>query len=64
MSINTKIVKVNDVYSVTMCANGYVVEITGRDVQENWSTSKLICTSMAELIELLGEINSMDKENS
>lgn len=64
MSINTKIVKVNDVYSVTMCANGYVVEITGRDAQENWSTSKLICTSMAELIELLGEINSMDKENS
>lgn len=64
MSINTKIVKVNDVYSVTMCANGYVVEITGRDAKENWSTSKLICTSMAELIELLGEINSMDKENS
>lgn len=64
MSINTKIVKVNDVYSVTMCANGYVVEITGRDAQENWSTSKLICTSMAELIELLGEIDSMDKENS
>jgi hypothetical protein len=64
MSINTKIVKVNDSYSVTMCANGYVVEITGRDSQENWSTAKIICTSMAELITLLGEIDSMDKENS
>jgi len=64
MSLNTKIAKVNDSYSVTMCANGYVVEISGRDANENWSTAKIICTTMAELITLLGEIDSMDKENS
>lgn len=62
MSINTKIVKVNDTYSVTMCANGYVVEISGRNADDAWCSTKLICTSISELYDLILEIDKMDKE--
>ena len=34
--------KVNDTYTITDCSNGYMIEITGENANEEWITSKVI----------------------
>ena len=54
--------KVNDSFSVNMYDNGFMFEISGRDHAEDWSTSKILCTSVEELVELIKEATAMEKD--
>ena len=58
----TKMAKVNDSFSVNMYDNGFMFEISGRDHAEDWSTSKILCTSVEELVELIKEATAMEKD--
>jgi len=61
--ILTKLSKVNDSITVYRCDNGWMVEIGGRDKKDDWTTSKMLCTTENELIELIKEYNQMTIEN-
>jgi len=56
----TKLVKVNDSFSVNRYDNGWMVEISGRDKKEDWKTAKIMCNTEEELIALIKEYNSME----
>ena len=50
-----------DLLTITVCVNGYMVEINGRDSTHDWVVSKIICNSMQEVVDLINEISSMPK---
>lgn len=54
--------KVNDNFSVNMYDNGFMFEISGRDHAEEWSTAKILCTSVEELVALIKEATEMEKD--
>ena len=44
-----------------MYDNGFMVEVGGRDKKDDWKTSKVMITTVDELIELVREITTMDR---
>jgi hypothetical protein len=60
--ISDKLSKVNDSFTVNVYDNGYMLEISGRDVLENWSQAKVIVTSLEDLVTLIKEVTEMERE--
>ena len=53
--IGDKLVKVSDSFTVYRYDNGYCIEISGRDKEEDWATAKVVCTSFEDLNLLVKE---------
>lgn len=62
MKLNEKLEKVNDNFSVYMYDNGFMLEISGRSEDGEWSTAKILCKDMDELIDLINEATVMERD--
>lgn len=62
MKVSNKLAKVNDNAIVHFLDNGFMVEISGRDSKDNYATSKILCTTVQNLYEILDEISKMEKD--
>lgn len=62
MKLEDKVSKVNDNFTVYMYDNGYMLEISGRDSNENWVTAKVLCKDIDELIALIKEASATDRD--
>ncbi len=60
--ISDKLSKVNDNFSVNMYDNGYMLEIGGRNKDDDWATAKIMCNSIEELTTLIKEASAMERE--
>lgn len=60
--ISDKLSKVNDNFNVYMYDNGYMLEISGRNKDEDWATAKILVTSIEELTALIREASDMDRD--
>jgi len=60
--ISDKLTKVNDSFTINMYDNGYMLEIGGRDGNEEWKTAKITTGSVEELAELIKEASEMERE--
>lgn len=60
--ISDKLNKVNDSFTINMYDNGFMMEIGGRDNEDNWSQAKIMVTSLEELNALIKEASEMDRE--
>jgi hypothetical protein len=60
--ISDKLNKVNDSFTINMYDNGFMMEIGGRDHEDNWTQSKIMVTSLEELNALMKEASEMDRE--
>ena len=41
----SKLSKVNESFTVNRYDNGYMIEVSGRDEENDWKTVKLLCSS-------------------
>jgi hypothetical protein len=55
-----KLKAVSDSISVNRYDNGWMVEVTGRNVDGDWKTLKILCTSEEDLISLVSEYNKKE----
>ena len=53
-----KLSKVNESITINRYDNGWMVEIGGRNVENEWATSKVICNTESEVLDLIREYNS------
>ena len=60
--ISDKLVKVNESFSVYMYDNGFMVEVSGRDKEEEWASVKLLVADLNELSALIKEVTEMDRD--
>lgn len=58
----SKLNKVSESITVNRYDNGWMVEISGRNKENDWATSKLLCTNEEELIALIKDYNAMELE--
>ena len=54
-----KLVKVNDNFTINRYDNGYMVEVSGRDGENDYKTAKVMCSTEAELFEVIKEAINM-----
>ena len=58
-----RLAKVNENISINRYDNGWMVEIGGRDDENDWKTTKTLCTTEEEVIALIKEWNTKDLDN-
>lgn len=59
----SKLAKVNETINVNRYDNGWMVEVGGRDDEDNWTTAKILCNSEDEVIDIIKEWNTMEIES-
>lgn len=59
--VSDKLVKVNENFTVNMYDNGYMIEVSGRTDGDDWKTSKILVSSVDELIAVIKEITAMER---
>ncbi len=62
MKLDDKLVKCNDHFTVYMYDNGFMVEVGGRDGDDEWVTAKVLCQDFAELSALIKEATEMERD--
>ena len=55
-----KLSKVNESITVNRYDNGWMVEVGGRDHDNDWKTSKILCGTEEEMLAVIKEWNSME----
>jgi hypothetical protein len=55
-----KLSKVNENITINRYDNGWMVEVGGRDDENDWKTAKILCNTEEEMISVVREWNSMD----
>ena len=60
--ISDKLVKINDSFTINLYDNGYMLEISGRDNFEQWTTAKILVNSLEDLVALIKEATDMERD--
>ena len=55
-----KLAKVNDSFTINRYDNGWMVEVSGNNKKDDWSTVKVVCNTEEDLVALIKEYNTMD----
>ena len=61
--ISEKIAKVNESFTINRYDNGFMIEVGGRDYNDDWKTSKIIVETEDDLITLVREAVNLPKED-
>ena len=60
MSKLSKLSKVNESITLNRYDNGFMVEVGGRDNENDWKTAKILCNTEEEMMAVVREWNSME----
>ena len=58
-----KLAKVNESITINRYDNGFMVEVGGRDDDNEWKNAKILCTTEDEMLAVVKEWNTMDLDN-
>jgi hypothetical protein len=59
----SKLSKVNESFTINRYDNGFMVEVGGRDDDNDWKNCKVMCSTEAELFEVIKEALSMELDS-
>lgn len=58
-----KLDKVGECVNVYFYDNAYMVEVNGKDQNDDWTTVKLVCRDLAEVQSILEEVETLPRDN-
>ena len=61
MKISEKLKKINGGLTVNLYDNGYMVEVSGRDFDDDYTDVKIVCLSLQEINDIVAEAVEMEK---
>jgi hypothetical protein len=61
MKISNKLVKINGSLNVNLYDNGYMVEVSGRDSDDEYTEVKIVCMTVKEINDLIAEAVEMER---
>jgi hypothetical protein len=62
-TISEKLTKVNDSFSVNMYDNGFMLEIGGRNTENDYKNVKLMCSTLDQLLTAITEAVNMERDD-
>jgi len=62
MSKLSKLSKVNESITINRYDNGFMVEVGGRNEDDDWKTAKVLCNTEEEMLAVVQEWNTMEVE--
>lgn len=61
--ISDKLTKVNESFQIYMYDNAYMIEVSGRDSENEYKTVKLMVPTLEQLQVLIKETTEMDRDD-
>jgi hypothetical protein len=61
--VSDKLIKVNENFSINRYDNGFMIEVSGRNKKGDYTTAKILVSSVEELVALVRETCEMDLDN-
>ena len=61
MNLSDKLTKADDSVTVQIFDNGYMVEVGGRDAEDDWATAKVMCATLDEVNAVVKEAAEMER---
>jgi len=61
MKISDKLKRINSSVTVNLYDNGYMVEVDGRDFDDDYTQVKIVCLSVQEINDIIAEAVEMEK---
>jgi hypothetical protein len=58
-----KLTKVSESFTINRYDNGFMIEVSGKDNENDWKTAKIMCATQDELIEVIKEALSMELDD-
>jgi hypothetical protein len=62
-TIGDKLSKVNENFTVNMYDNGFMLEIGGKDKNDDWKTAKIMVATVDDLVALIKEAADMERDS-
>ena len=62
MNLSDKLAKCGDSLTVNMYDNGFMVEVSGRNSDDDWKTAKIMCQTLDEVYGVISEASQMPRE--
>jgi hypothetical protein len=62
IGITDKLSKIGDSFTINVYDNGYMLEASGRDHEDNWKTAKILCNTQDQLVALVSEAINMTRD--
>lgn len=62
MKVSDKLAKASDSAQVYFYDNGFMVEVSGRDDQDDWKTAKIMCNTIEEVGDILKDTANLPRE--
>ena len=62
MKLADKLAKCNDSLTVNMYDNGFMVEVSGQDSENSWTTAKIMCQTLEEVNAVIAEAATMERQ--
>ena len=60
--ISDKLDKVNESFSINMYDNGFLIEVSGRDEDEEYRNAKIMVPTVEQLLELVKEAATLPRD--
>jgi len=61
--LSDKLEKVNENYTINMYDNGFMIQVSGRDSDEEYKTAKIMVPTIEQLVELVKEAAEMERDS-
>jgi len=61
-TISNKLETVAESFTVYMYDNGYMIEVNGKNNEDDWVSAKIMCSTVEELTALVHEAVTMERE--
>ena len=61
MKLSDKITKCNDSLTVNMYDNGFMVEVSGQDSDNDWKSAKIMCQTLDQVYAVIPEAAAMER---
>jgi hypothetical protein len=62
MKLSDKLKKCGDSLTVNLYDNGFMIEVSGRDSDDDWKTAKIMCPTLDEVYAVIKEAASMTRD--
>ena len=62
-TISDKLVKVSENFSIYRYDNGFMIEVQGRDTDDEWATAKIMVSTVDDLVALVREAVEMEMQS-
>ena len=61
--LSDKLSKVNESITINRYDNGFMLDVGGRDNENEWKSTKILCNTLEELLILITEYTNLELDN-